>query len=199
MMGPHAELNLRWSPIYGKLNLLGELPIHFQAFLTLGGGAGQFQFYSPVFCLQEGTIPDPNDPLNTNPFTETSNPNEIGSPSFQAQNTGAKIPGCVYPLHMTDIKPVGNFGGGLRIFITKNVALKLEVRDYFFPDFYFISIQRSQIGGWNGTGYDTNFPTNNPTPNTVQGYCASSSNCNKASSPGFTSIVLINFGLQWIF
>jgi hypothetical protein len=29
----------RVAPIYGKLNLAGELPVHFQAFLTFGAGA----------------------------------------------------------------------------------------------------------------------------------------------------------------
>jgi outer membrane beta-barrel protein len=28
----------RWQPIYGKLNLVTELPVHFQAYLTAGGG-----------------------------------------------------------------------------------------------------------------------------------------------------------------
>lgn len=28
----------RWQPIYGKLNLVTELPVHFQGYLTAGGG-----------------------------------------------------------------------------------------------------------------------------------------------------------------
>ena len=28
----------RWQPIYGKLNLVTELPVHFQVYLTAGGG-----------------------------------------------------------------------------------------------------------------------------------------------------------------
>jgi len=33
-----ALLMPRWTPIYGKLNLVTEVPIHFQAYLTAGGG-----------------------------------------------------------------------------------------------------------------------------------------------------------------
>jgi len=209
-LGPHAELNLRWSPIYGKMNLAGELPVHFQTFLTLGGGVGQFQFYSPVFCLAYGVLPDPNDPANTNPYTEEMNPAVLNSASFQAQNPDwnptmpatnpGNVAGCVDPLHMTDVKPIVNFGGGFRFFLTKNIALKIEVRDYLFPDFYFVSIKRSQIGGWlnNNPPADTTVPQN-ATPNAVQAYCTSSGNCNKSGSPGFTSIALFNLGLQWIF
>lgn len=34
-----ALLMPRWTPIYGKINLVTEVPIHFQAYLTAGGGA----------------------------------------------------------------------------------------------------------------------------------------------------------------
>jgi outer membrane beta-barrel protein len=43
---------LRWSPIYGKISLLAEVPVHFQSYLWLGGGAGQFNRRSVVDCQQ---------------------------------------------------------------------------------------------------------------------------------------------------
>lgn len=33
-----ADLNLQWAPIYGKLSLFGEAILHFDTYLTLGGG-----------------------------------------------------------------------------------------------------------------------------------------------------------------
>src|SRR5690606_22941984 len=39
----------RWSPIYGKLNVVTELPIHFQAYLTAGGGRGGLEGESVVY------------------------------------------------------------------------------------------------------------------------------------------------------
>jgi outer membrane beta-barrel protein len=33
-----AQAAIRWSPIYGKLNLAAELPVHFGAYASVGGG-----------------------------------------------------------------------------------------------------------------------------------------------------------------
>jgi outer membrane beta-barrel protein len=41
---------LRWAPIYGKISLLAELPVHFQAYLSAGGGVGSFHRQSLVYC-----------------------------------------------------------------------------------------------------------------------------------------------------
>ena len=205
-MGPHAELNIRWSPIYGKLNLAGELPVHFQAYVTVGGGAGMFNFISPVFCLQRAMIPDPNDGNNPDVFYEDSPPNSIAKAVNDPANTGAKIQGCVEPLHMTDIKPIGNFGGGLRIFITKNFAIKLEFRDYLFPDQLFVAINRAAIGGGATQQEQTQYQPdpnaaniNNTNPTTVNNYCKQSGNCQQSGSPGITNLVMFNGGIQWLF
>ena len=45
----------RLAPFYGKFNLAAELPIHFQAFGLLGGGAGLFHHESVNFCATQGT------------------------------------------------------------------------------------------------------------------------------------------------
>jgi len=53
-----AVLGVRWSPIYGKISLLAEVPVHFQTYLWLGGGAGSFHRQSVVYCQQlSGTGP----------------------------------------------------------------------------------------------------------------------------------------------
>ena len=62
-MRGHLAGGLRWTPIYGKLSLLAEAPLHFQAYLSAGGGAGRFHHQSLVYCLQllsrdEGTCGD---------------------------------------------------------------------------------------------------------------------------------------------
>lgn len=48
-----ALLMPRWQPIYGKLNLATELPVHFQIYLTAGGGAAGLHRESLVY-LQAG-------------------------------------------------------------------------------------------------------------------------------------------------
>jgi len=49
-MNGNALVGARWQPIYGKISLLAELPVHFQAYLWLGGGAGTFNRKSIVYC-----------------------------------------------------------------------------------------------------------------------------------------------------
>ncbi len=41
---------LRWAPIYGKLSMLSELPIHYQTYLWVGGGLGGLHRESVVYC-----------------------------------------------------------------------------------------------------------------------------------------------------
>lgn len=49
-----AMLLPRWSPIYGKLNIVTELPVHFQAYLTAGGGMVGLESESIVYCQSSG-------------------------------------------------------------------------------------------------------------------------------------------------
>ncbi len=47
----HADANLGWSPIYGKLSLLGESIVHFDTYFSVGGG---------VFATDSGSNPSVN-------------------------------------------------------------------------------------------------------------------------------------------
>ena len=47
-----AILGIRWAPIYGKISLVADLPIHFQTYLWAGGGFGVFHRQSVVYCNQ---------------------------------------------------------------------------------------------------------------------------------------------------
>jgi outer membrane beta-barrel protein len=48
----NAILGARWAPIYGKISLLSEVPVHFQTYLWAGLGGGTFHRESVVMCLQ---------------------------------------------------------------------------------------------------------------------------------------------------
>ena len=50
----NAVLGLRFQPIYGKLNLVADLPVHFQLYVWAGGGAGQMMKDSLLICAQPG-------------------------------------------------------------------------------------------------------------------------------------------------
>lgn len=49
-MTANAVIGARFQPIYGKINLLAELPVHFQLYLWAGGGAGLLKRESLVLC-----------------------------------------------------------------------------------------------------------------------------------------------------
>ena len=48
----HGVLGVRFQPIYGKINLMSELPIHFQFYLWAGGGVGYLKRQSMVLCAE---------------------------------------------------------------------------------------------------------------------------------------------------
>jgi outer membrane beta-barrel protein len=49
-MSADAVVGLRWQPIYGKVGVFAEIPIHFQAYVFAGAGAGWFNRTSVVLC-----------------------------------------------------------------------------------------------------------------------------------------------------
>ena len=52
-----ALVMARVAPIYGKLSLAAELPLHFQAFLIAGAGAASFRHESVNLCATPGDAP----------------------------------------------------------------------------------------------------------------------------------------------
>ena len=52
-----ALVMARIAPIYGKLNLAAELPVHFQVFLLGGAGAAAFKHESVNLCASPGDGP----------------------------------------------------------------------------------------------------------------------------------------------
>jgi outer membrane beta-barrel protein len=49
-MKENAVAGLRWAPVYGKISLMSEVPVHFQAFAWLGGGPVHLNRTSVVIC-----------------------------------------------------------------------------------------------------------------------------------------------------
>ncbi len=58
-MSADAVVGLRWQPIYGKVGVFAEIPIHFQAYIFAGAGAGLFNRTSVVLCNQAPPFPTP--------------------------------------------------------------------------------------------------------------------------------------------
>jgi len=99
-----GQLGLRWAPVYGKLNLSAEIPVHFNFYLAAGAGAAYVQYNSILACkadLAPGASKCP------------------ASPGFQSSNA----PTMAF-----------NVGGGFRFFLTESLSARAEVRDVMFPD-----------------------------------------------------------------
>lgn len=117
-MNGNAALGVRFQPIYGKLNLMAELPVHFQLYLWAGVGAGQFTRSSLVLCANK---PDTTncraiDPANDK--YDVVKENKFG--------------------------PLASAAVGFRFFLTPNHSVKVEVRDWAYLDSYYVGVKRDQ-------------------------------------------------------
>lgn len=125
-MKANGIVGLRFQPIYGKINLMAELPVHFQLYGWLGGGAGMFGRESLVIC-----------PVKTNAsecgeyFTET----KVSPIVSLALGFRFFIPG---------VTSTGNVVG-------QKHGIKLEVRDWSFLDSYYVGVDRSMSNAGNPT------------------------------------------------
>lgn len=52
-MTVNAMVGARFQPIYGKINLMAEVPVHFQLYVWLGAGLGLFNRESLVLCTNK--------------------------------------------------------------------------------------------------------------------------------------------------
>ncbi len=112
---------VRWSPFYGKVNIAGELPVHFKFYLVAGGGVSGLERDSIIYCLG-------NPAAGRNCVADGGGNNQTA-------------------MHQEEVKPIGIGGLGLRLFVAKDVAVNLEFRDTFFQDSYRIKAAAKDV--WN--------------------------------------------------
>ena len=119
-MVANGTLGLRWAPLYGKIggllqDVLAGNPIHFQFYLSLGGGVGYFKRESVVICnVQTG-----GECIDAN-----------GGTGYYAQSK---------------VGPLVTAALGFRIYlpiIGNHHSIKAEVRDFSFIDEYLIGVSR---------------------------------------------------------
>ena len=129
-MGAHAVGGLRWSPIYGKLSLLAEVPAHFQSYLWLGAGMARFTQESVVACLnvvnrERGICDNRTDENDRSTATER------------------------YWATDSRVSPVVSAAVGLRFFIGNHHGAKLELRDWVFKDKFRVDMVRAEYEAGN--------------------------------------------------
>lgn len=113
-----AGLGVQFSPIYGKLQILGTYIGNFSFYVGAGFGVGETR----VQCTN-GLPLDPNRGFPTNANGEVvCNPNDLQSP------------GAVNPVYYepNTFRVMGALSGGVRFHFLTWLAVKLEVKDYLF-------------------------------------------------------------------
>lgn len=138
MMKANAIVGLRFQPIYGKINLMAELPVHFQLYGWLGGGAGMFSHESITNC----------------PGGLTQSANGVKPKSASCTDTSAFF-------SEDKVSPIVSFALGFRFFVPGTTSagnvvgqkhsIKLEVRDWSFLDSYYVNVDRVQTSAANPT------------------------------------------------
>ena len=131
-MTANGAIGIRWAPIYGKISLMAELPVHFQFYVWVGGGGALLKRESIVYCQEEGR-----------------------------DDTGAKV--CAAFLTESKFSPVVSAALGARFFVTPKHTVRLEVRDWSYPDSYLLGINRAAaMASGAGSGVVTGEPAKNP-------------------------------------
>jgi outer membrane beta-barrel protein len=128
-MTANGFLGVRFQPIYGKIGLFAEYPLHFQFYASLGAGGGLLTRTSTVIC--------------NHVTSKLSN----GKPNFTT---------CDQFLQETKGSFIGTAALGMRFFVPvigNNHSVRFEVRGFLWPDSFFTDVNR-EIAATN-----TNNPT----------------------------------------
>jgi outer membrane beta-barrel protein len=131
-LGPHALVGFRFQPIYGKLNLVAELPVHFQVYAWAGGGAVLLDRTSPTLCLA--------------PIAGGVDPRRCVQ--------GGEVRWDEY-LSEARVSPLVSLALGLRLFVAQHHALTLEGRSWSYLDRFYQDVTRAAVSAANPAGGGT--------------------------------------------
>ncbi len=112
----YGQIGARLTPLYGKINLASELPVHFDLYLNAGVGAALVDYNSILGCNEDVS----------------------GAPLACPNNDFHQYTGPAFAF---------SAGGGLRLFITQLVSIRLEIHDIIFQDRYYQGINLSMSQG----------------------------------------------------
>lgn len=132
----NAIVGLRWQPIYGKLGLMAELPVHFQFYVWVGGGVAMMERESVVICNEERMVRNPD-----------TNRNELKC---------QKSDGSSAYLRDSKVGPLVSLAAGFRFFLTDNHVVRIEIRDWSWIDNFLTGANRAAaLNPGNPTGNGT--------------------------------------------
>jgi outer membrane beta-barrel protein len=140
--GFNAQVAARWEPIYGKLSLLTEVPVHFKWFVGLGGGVAHFSRTSLNYC---------------NKYDDAAN---AGSGDCTQINNNYDT------LKQDKYNWIANVGTGFRFIFAGSASLDVGIRDYIWADSYRTQILGSQF---TPSSQPSPYPSPTLTPGTLSG------------------------------
>jgi outer membrane beta-barrel protein len=119
-MTGNAVIGARFQPIYGKINLMSELPVHFQLYGWVGGGAVLLKKESMVFCVKE---------VNTKACVER----QTGQGQYYTENK---------------VSPLVSLAFGFRFFVGRESkhSIKLETRSWSYLDSFQVDAPTAKVG-----------------------------------------------------
>ncbi len=170
LSGPNAMLGVRWEPVYGKLSLLTELPVHFKWFVSLDGGAASFQRNSVAFCASYSG--GANSATNVKDGTS-------GDCNFNSST------GIYDTVTQTQWNWLASAATGLRFIVFSRLSLEAAIRDYVWADSYPVNFTAAQ------------FSTNGA--NTFTGCSGSNKAPNCSIATGLANNIFADLGVSWTF
>lgn len=113
--------NVSWNPVYGKQIVLLSYTSYFDFFINLGGGAIFSIFYPKSEVLRNGVIAQCSLDLDTGTTQQNCGAKKNETDLIGAQGR---------PDPQSQIHPFFTAGIGNKFHLTKNISLKLELRDF---------------------------------------------------------------------
>lgn len=124
-MTANAVFGARFQPIYGKINLVAELPIHFQFYVWAGAGFGLFKHDSLALC--------------------TAKSGSACNAYFTQMKAGPLVSVALgLRFFFAATQPVPGEKAGQH-------SVKFEVRDYSYLDSYYVGVVRADATATNPT------------------------------------------------
>ncbi len=125
-MTVNSVVGLRFQPIYGKIGLMAELPVHFQLYIWAGGGFGLFQKESLTICFDVSACREQVQGGRRGGYLTETKPGPLVSLAL----------GFRFWLPFTGVRHI----------------FRIEARDFSYLDSYFIEVNRTQLNANNQTG-----------------------------------------------
>ena len=126
-MGANVVVGARFQPIYGKVNVASDLPVHFQVYLWAGGGGAWLSRTSPTLCLW--------------PSAANSDPKAC----VITDERGSRVQWSSYFNQGPKLAPVVSLALGFRLLFAQRHSVVLEARSWSYPDAYFEGVSRANV------------------------------------------------------